>query len=755
MPPWIKLLTGLVFALLLLALGAAALAPRLIDQQQLRRDLEAEIAQSMARPTRIKAIGRLRLLPTPSIRLDGVRLLESARIDAPTWITIDSLRLDADLWPLLSGRLVLAEVVLDRPRMRVPVASPQQRATVSHMAAMPTPVVQPVVSALWHALGVSALHASETRESGMHAPGASAPALPPIRRLIIRDGQLSGPATSPDGSALPQPAMPRIEDFNLSAGPLAPGQQGQLEATFTLNSEQPAFSMPGRAEAEIVLAEPPTELRLQPLRLRLGAAAGGQGLPIQIDTEVLIDLLNGRVMLDPFELLADGPQIGGVAEFYPTPVGLAADAQVQVPPFDLRRWLLEQAAIGVPGAADRLSHVGGQFELRLREAELTIDHAALTVDQTPVHALARLQLPQEIGAPVSGQLALAVDRLDLDPYLPGAEITTGTARAVSAAAAPSMPPSLPSLLPRSPEVEETEHVLRLQLSAGELRLGGLSYTALQLSGRVRADALELEARADVYGGHLEARFNASQPSDGALGPRGEISGAGTRAAPALRLAASASAIDVAALLSDLQPDGRAQAPVTGLAEIELDLVGRATDPQAMLDTLGGEAAVVVRDGAVTMVDLGQLIIGTVGAMGVSREETENLTRFSILSLTATGADGRFHSDDIQLRSNLLHIDGSGQLELPTQQIALDLQAVMTKPPKGRGIKELEGIPIPISAKGPWADPRWEVDIKTALDQAARRALREDSDLLDALEERSGIKGLGDGLRQILPGLLGQ
>lgn len=228
----------------------------------------------------------------------------------------------------------------------------------------------------------------------------------------------------------------------------------------------------------------------------------------------------------------------------------------------------------------------------------------------------------------------------------------------------------------------------------------------------------------------------------------------TRAAPVVRLTASASAVDVAALLTDLQLGGRAQAPLTGLAEIELDLIGRGADPQAIMDSLGGEAAVLVRDGAVTMVDLGQLIIGTVGVMGVSREDAEDLTQFSVLSLTAKGADGRFRSEDIQLRSNLLAIDGSGRLELPTQRIALDLQAVMTKPPKGRGIKELEGIPIPITAKGPWADPRWEVDIKTALNQAAQRALREDSDLLDQLEERTGIKGLGDGLRQVLPGLLG-
>ncbi|MFP4247770.1 MAG: AsmA-like C-terminal region-containing protein, partial [Halochromatium sp.] len=477
------------------------------------------------------------------------------------------------------------------------------------------------------------------------------PALPPIRRLIVRDGRLRGPVASLGASATSEPRMLDVEILNLTAGPLAPGRHGHLDATFTLKGEQPKFSMPGRAEAEIALAEPLTEVRLEPLHLRLGAAAGGQGLPIQLDTEAVIALPTGRVLLDPFALLADGPRIDGTAEFYPTPAGLAMDAQMRVPPFDLRGWLLERTAIALPGAADGLSQVGGQFELSLRGTELTIDDGVLTLARTPVKALARLRLT-----------------------------------------------------PAAP-------------------------------------ALELETSADVYGGRLEARLDASQLSAGA--------------APVVRLAASASAVDLAALLTDLRLGGRAQAALTGLAEIELDLVGRGADPQAIIDSLGGDVALVVRDGALTMVDLGQLIADTVGALGVSREETEDLTRFSVLSLTAKGADGHFHSEDIRLRSNLLAIDGNGRLELPTQRIALDLQAVMTKPPKGRGIKELEGIPIPIAAKGSWADPRWEVDVKSALDQAARRALREDSDLLDQLEERTGIEGLGEGLRQVLPGLLGQ
>jgi AsmA protein len=142
-------------------------------------------------------------------------------------------------------------------------------------------------------------------------------------------------------------------------------------------------------------------------------------------------------------------------------------------------------------------------------------------------------------------------------------------------------------------------------------------------------------------------------------------------------------------------------------------------------------------------------------VGAGPDDVAELTRFSALSLHASGAEGRFRSEDIQLRSALLQVDGTGEIDLPAQQMALDLQALIAGSAGNRGIKELKDIPIPITASGPWAAPRWNLDLRSALDAAAKRALNKEGGLLDKLDERTGIKGLGDGLRQILPGLLGR
>ncbi|MBK5938817.1 AsmA family protein [Halochromatium roseum] len=814
-PGWIKLALGLVLALLLLVVAAAAVAPALIDKQPLLRDLEAEISLALGRPTQVESIGQLRLLPTPRLRLQGLRVSETAAAEAPVLATVEALQLEAAIWPLVMGRLVLAEVLLDRPKLSLPMAS----AAPSPSEATPSPTASHLMrrggERDHHLLaGVADAAAADAQFAAVASPPTLLPTLPPIRRLMIRDGELMGPATTTGTTS-----RLGLEALNLTAGPIVPGRSGRLDATFRLLT--PMISLPGLAEAEIRLADPLTELVLRPLSLRFGRRAGGQGPPIEIDAEARLDLISARLAIDPFKLLADRLQITGAAQLFPTSSGLGIDGQVRVPPFDLRAWLVEQTALTLPGNAVTLRRVGGQFDLQLRGLAVAIDNAALIIDQTPLAAVARLRLPQGPLTPFSGRLAVAIDRLDLDPYLAGAVPLSGaasgpagpTAPAVSADAAPALtasanpvstvPPAaanaalaasaaslnrattqLPPLPPLPPAARQPEQGLRLQLAAGELRLGGgLGFRSVQLGGHLLPHSVELDSNADFYGGRLETQFAASQLAASAQGPQTwrepdsapaadkASSGPGSGSAraldaqsagalasgPDLRLKATASGVDLAALLSELQLGGYDQVPITGLAEIDLDLFARGADSASILSTLGGDADFAVRDGAVTMVDLGQLITGTIGAIGVSREDAENLTRFHALTLSAKGAEGQFSSDDIQLRSNLLKIDGRGELDLTTEQIALNLQAVMTKPPKGqgRGIKELEGIPIPISARGPWADPRWEVDVRSALDTAARRALREDSGLFDEIEERTGIKGLGDGLRQILPGLLGR
>jgi AsmA protein len=480
------------------------------------------------------------------------------------------------------------------------------------------------------------------------------------------------------------------------------------------------------------------------LRLEIGAGNDAAEPLVDASAEAVIELASGRAAIDSLRVGMGALRILGRGVLYPHPEGLAVDAHVRMPTVDLRAWTSERIGVPLPGAALSLSRVAADLDLRLAGYTLAIDNAELTLDATGASAWARLDLPRSPGVLVTGQLAMALDRLDAGLYLP-LPATAGFAPP-SAAVEPGVRPLLPPIVD-APIVD----ALSLQLSATELGLGGLRLGALELEALIGGDWLDAGASADLYGGALDLSASARPQSAGiAAGGRPQAVGA-----VEMSLDGLARGVDLEPMLRDLGPAVGATAALSGTAEIECALQARAGGATPLLQTIAGDVDLLIRDGAITAADLSRRLGAALRVIGAGPDDVAELTRFSTLSLHASGAEGQFRSEDIQLRSALLQVDGTGEIDLPAQQMALDLQALIAGSAGNRGIKELKDIPIPITASGPWSAPRWNMDLRSALDAAAKRVLNKEGGLLDKLDERTGIKGLGEGLRQILPGLLGR
>jgi hypothetical protein len=98
---------------------------------------------------------------------------------------------------------------------------------------------------------------------------------------------------------------------------------------------------------------------------------------------------------------------------------------------------------------------------------------------------------------------------------------------------------------------------------------------------------------------------------------------------------------------------------------------------------------------------------------------------------------------------MLRVSGQGQFDVPAETLDLDLQAVFVDPPDGRGPRGLGGIRVPLRVVGDWQQPAWQPDLGPALREGARRLLDRNRDALKQLEERTGLKGLEQGLRGLL------
>lgn len=727
---WIKIVGGGLAALAVLVLGAALAAPLLVDRTALAERLAEAAAESLGAPVRIRAVTSLRLLPAPRLELAAVQIGGEA-VPGEVRARIERLHAAAALIPALGGRLELTEVLIDGAEVRLP-RRPAAAAAIGGSASPAAAFAgaAPDSAAVPGRFVVQTV-AAEAGRSGA-APPDSAASLPPIGRLVIRDGAVRAAGGG----------RWRLDDLELEAGPLRAGRAGRLSAALSLDGPLPWLDTPALVEAPFTLSDDGARLRLSPLRIelpRLGLGPdAGDAVPSPaavVDGRAEVDLRTGAARADGLRLSAG--RLAARADA----VLAGADApslsgSLSIPPFDLRAWLAEYGHASPPGRPEAtLRRIGGRTDFVLAGGLLRLEHGELRVDSTAAALAARLALAE----PPRGALALAFDGLALDPYLAPAPVTGDAVVPPEAADAPAADAAGSVLRPPLPALAgDTGPGLRLRLQANRVTAARLRYEAPEIEAEFADGTLQAQGRAGFYGGQVEADAGATpDPAGGPLRLHLDAHGSGAALAP---------------LLTDALSGSERAAPVSGTVDFTLALTTRGAVPEAALQRLGGRARLDVRDGALTLVDIDRLLAGVLGRRS---DGGPRLTRFSSLALTASGTEGRFHSDDIRMRSDLVHVDGSGDLDLGSQRLALDLVAVMVDAPEGRGIKELEGIEVPVSARGEWTSPTWQVDVEAVLDALSRRALDDDSGLLERIEERTGVPGLGDGLRQLLPGLLGR
>jgi A/G-specific adenine glycosylase len=227
--------------------------------------------------------------------------------------------------------------------------------------------------------------------------------------------------------------------------------------------------------------------------------------------------------------------------------------------------------------------------------------------------------------------------------------------------------------------------------------------------------------ADFYAGNLSARVERDARIVGQ--PRHSLRAEGTD-------------MDVAALLTDLQ----GKAPISGIGDIRTELMAAGADASALKADLSGTVIAEIRDGRFIGLDIGSLV----AAVGGDAADAVAATTFSTLSATAVGSGGLFVTKDIDGRSKMLRVSGQGRFDVPAESMDLDLDATFVA--GTTGARGLGGIRVPMSISGPWQQPAVRADFGAAVREGARRALERNRDTLKQIEERTGIKGLEQGLR---------
>jgi AsmA protein len=389
--------------------------------------------------------------------------------------------------------------------------------------------------------------------------------------------------------------------------------------------------------------------------------------------------------------------------------------------------------------------------LRLTEVDLALDASkakgSISIDTAGARIL------------VAGELA--IDRLDLDPYL---EETASTAPVLAggnqAAAAAGQSDRSGAPIGASP--------LGLVDVDFDLEIGAITYRKIQISAAVlglRVDNGRLSAdlrRFALYRGygHGQVRFD------------------GNGTAPRV-------GVDVALNRIEFEPLAQAavdNSRLTGTADIEIAITARGRNERDLFATLSGKGSISLADGQIKGVDLLALahsaakidrdLIGTLDVAGAINllahgqikginplalaEDAatgfvggSNATGIASLTATSNITNGVVRNGDLHVISGGVSITGAGIVDLRTRAIGYRLSL------------QLAGnIMVPIEVGGTWDNPTYRPDLALMLAQTPANAiaiLKSTGGSVGRNLEGFGqdLKGIGQGAVDALKGLLGK
>jgi AsmA protein len=266
----------------------------------------------------------------------------------------------------------------------------------------------------------------------------------------------------------------------------------------------------------------------------------------------------------------------------------------------------------------------------------------------------------------------------------------------------------------------------------------------------RARAVTQIRQLAAYGGQVTGEF--------VVNGRGGLSVGGTLAFAGL---------DMQALLADLS--GYDRLVTTG--DVDLRFLGVGNSIDAIMKSLSGEGALELGRGELRGIDIAAML----QTLDPSNVGEDRKTAFDGLAGTFTIADGVLSNTDLKLVAPSLTASGSGEIGLGARTLDYRLRPTALAAADGSG-----GVMVPLMVTGPWAAPRFRLDLESIarekMEAEARAAAAELEDRAKAeLEQRlrdelgveippdesledTAVRGaeeaLEDETRRVLEGLLG-
>ena len=710
----LKIIGALIGLVVVTIAGAAVILPMVIDPNDYKDRISAEVSKRTGRDLQI--IGDIGLSVFPWLGLDlGETVLGNAEGfgDQPM-ARMQSANVKVKLLPLLSRELEVDTVVLEQPVVALRVKADG--------------------TSNWQDLLPAGEDTDPPADDSTGGPGLNRISL---QGLTIRGAEISYEDAQAGTSAA-------LRDFNLEIGAFASGREVPLSASGELRYGEPQL---------VAMLDLATRFQID-LQQRRGALSGldlkldakGEDLPdghvqTRLQGDMGFDLAADTANVESLRLTVANLEASGEANITSLSKEPQVAATLALAPFSPRELMTRLGNAPITSDDSALTHAEGRVQLQASAEAVDIGTLSIKLDDSQLGG----SLAVRDFANPAVRFKLELDQIDLDRYLapPQAETEQG-----ATGEADSEPVDL----------EGISQLLADLNAAGEIRVGKIkvmnvraSDIVIEVKGTDGALALD-PLKVQLYDGGLDGtlRVNAKDGAP-AISTRQKLSGVAL--GPLLKDAAD----------SDL---------VTGAMNVDADLSARGNTPEALTRTLDGTLSFRITDGVLRGINVDRSIcearatVETVRGKADPDEPREcdpaTDTRFTAMRGSARVDDGVMQLTEFFIEQPRHKIDrfyqitGSGTVDLNTQALDLQVRAAQTRRSTSEGgdapENEIKGRPIPVAVTGTFESPKVRPDLRAAAEEEVRRELgKQVEKQLEIDEDDSDAERAG---KQLLKGLFG-
>ena len=146
--------------------------------------------------------------------------------------------------------------------------------------------------------------------------------------------------------------------------------------------------------------------------------------------------------------------------------------------------------------------------------------------------------------------------------------------------------------------------------------------------------------------------------------------------------------------------------IAGRTKLNLEIAGRGDDADAIKSSLRGQGSFVVTEGAIEGIDITAFISGLGQGDFDLRQGRDAKTAFSDLGGSFTISDGIAETHDLKMVSPLLKVMAEGTVDLARSNLDILAHPQIIVGPEGKsGANDLAGLTVPVRVEGPLEDPR--------------------------------------------------